>query len=422
MRLQFFKTKTPGLFDRLNRRSLFKRTGLAAFAGALGIGGNAEAETMRVPVTTYESLGVEPVINCWGTMTILGGSLMPPEIMKAMEEANKQYVYMPELFEGVGRRLSELTGAEWGCVTSGAAAAIYAASAACVAGDDPEKMAKLPDTTGMKNEAIIPGRHYTGYHDAACRMVGLKLIRVDSKAEMEAAINDKTAIVHILGEISRPNYPGGGNLAYKDIIKIARKHGVPTMVDAAAERPDMPDYYLESGSDLVCYSGGKCLRGPQSAGLLIGREDICRAAVKNLSPYGGIGRPMKVGKEEIMGVLTALELWLYGRDHKAEFKEWERILAHISRRIKQVPTVRTKVIKPGRPSNVTPTMLITWDEKKVRLTHGEFHNQLLEGYPRIKIAGSAGGSTINPYMMRPGDEVPVARRMYGILSSAALSE
>ncbi|GAH78278.1 unnamed protein product, partial [marine sediment metagenome] len=159
---------------------------------------------------------------------------------------------------------------------------------------------------------------------------------------------------------------------------------------AAAERPDMPDYYLESGSDLVCYSGGKCLRGPQSAGLLIGREDICRAAVKNLSPYGGIGRPMKVGKEEIMGVLTALELWLYGRDHKAEFKEWERILDYISKRIKQVPTVRTKVIKPGRPSNVTPTMAITWDEKKVRLTHGEFHNQLLEGYPRIKIAGALG--------------------------------
>lgn len=415
MRAHYLKKRAAGFLNRLSRRDLFRSGGLAALAGMLGITKSYAEQSCRVPITTYESLGVEPVINCWGTITMLGGSLMPPEVMKAMEEANKQYVYMPELFEGVGRRLSELTGAEWGCVTSGAAASIFAGTAACVAGDDTRKINKLPDTTEMKNEAIIPKAHNTGYHDATCRMVGLKLITVDSKEELEAAIGDKTAVIYILGEISGPDFPGGGNLAYKDIISIARKHTVPTLVDAAAERPDVPNYYLETGADLVCYSGGKCLRGPQSAGLLLGRKDLCQAAVRNMSPFGGIGRGMKVGKEEIMGVMTSLELWLNGRDHKAEFKEWERMLAFISKFITRVPTVKTTVIQPKRPSNVAPTMSIEWDNKKVKLTRDEFENRLMNGYPRIKIAA---GSTIMPYMMRPGDEVPVARRIYEVLSDA----
>jgi len=410
--------------NRLSRRDVFRGTGLAALTGLFGFGKTAEARKMRVPVTTYESIGVEPVINCWGTMTVLGGSLMPPEVMEAMERANTEYIYFPELLEGVGKRLAELTGAEWGCVTSGAACAIYASTAACVAGDDRAMMAKLPDTTGMKNEAIIPARHYTGYHDAACRMVGLDLIRVESKEEMERAIGDRTAIVYILGEVSRPGCPDGGDLSYKDIIRTAKKHGVPTMVDAAAEEPNVPNYYLETGADLVCYSGGKCLRGPQSAGLLLGRKDLVRAASMNISPFGGIGRPMKVGKEEIMGLLTALDLWLHGRDHDAEFEEWERMLGVISDRITRIPTVKTRMVKPGRPSNVAPTMGITWDREKVKLTEQEFHDRLLEGFPRIKIASSTGdalhtrGPSVMPYQMRPGDEVVVARRMYEVLSDA----
>jgi len=420
-----FRSKARDFVHRLTRRDFFKGTGVAAAAGMLGAGESAAEPCMRIPVTTYESIGVEPVINCWGTMTILGGSLMPPEVMAAMEEANKAFVYMPELIEGAGRRLAELTGAEWGCVTAGATSAIYAATAACVCGGDTEKMAKIPDTTGMKNEAVVPKAHFTEYVDVAARMVGLKLIQVDSKSELEAAINEKTAIVYILGEVSRPGYPTRGNLSYEDIVSVAGKHGVPTLVDAAAEEPNVPIFYLETGADLVCYSGGKCLRGPQSAGILLGRKDLCSAAAKNLSPYRGLGRAQKVGKEEIMGVLAALELWLHGRDHEAEYEEWKRMLKYISDRITKVPTVRTKMIEPGRPSNVAPTMSIDWDRRKVKLTHEEFRDRLFNGgYPRIRIATYTGDashtriSSIMPYQMRRGDEIPVARRMYEILSGS----
>ncbi|GAG34784.1 unnamed protein product, partial [marine sediment metagenome] len=247
----------------------------------------------RIKIPTFKSIGVKPFINCWGTMTVLSGSLQLPEIKMAAEEASKHYVAMEELAEGVGSRMAELTGAEWGCVTSGAAGAIFASTMACVVGMDRRKNAQLPDTTGMKNEAIIAQHHNTGYHVSTCKMMGVKLIVVDTKEEMEAAVNDNTAVIYITGE-----YYDRGGISFEDIIAIGEKYGIPTMVDAAAERPDVPNVYLEGGADLVCYSGGKCLRGPQCTGILLGRKDLVQAAVRNISPHGGFGRPMKVGKEE----------------------------------------------------------------------------------------------------------------------------
>ena len=425
MRPKSFGAATRGVLHRITRRDMFKGGGLAAMGSLMGAGTGEASPAYRVPVTTYESLGVEPVINCWGTITMLGGSLMEPEVVRAMELGNSEYVYMPELIEGAGRRLAELSGAEWGCVTGGAASAIWAVTAACVAGDDPEKQAKLPDTSGMKSEAIVSKGHRLHYFDSACRMAGLKLVEVDSREEMEEAIGKQTALVYIHGELARPGYPTRGNLAYGDIIAVARQHDVPSFVDAAAEEPGAPDFYLESGADVVCYSGGKCLRGPQSAGLVLGRKDICKAAATNLSPYKGIGRAQKVGKEEIVGVLTALDLWLHGRGHDAEYREWERRLAYISERITKIDGVATKIVKPGRPSNVAPTMSISWDESKIKLTLEEFDTGLLAGYPRIKIATYAGDASherataIMPYQMRPGDEVPVARRMVELLNEAS---
>ena len=406
----------------MTRRDMFKGGALATVGSVLGAGTGEASPAYRVPVTTYELLGVEPIINCWGTMTVLGGSLMEPEVVRAMELANREFVFMPELIEGAGRRLAELSGAEWGCVTAGAASAIWAVTAACVAGDDPEKMAKLPDTTGMKNEAIVSKGHRLEYFDSACRMAGLELVEVDSRQEMEAAIGDQTALVYVHGELARPGYPTGGNLAYDDIVSVARSHSVPTFVDAAAEEPNVPNFYLESGADVVCYSGGKCLRGPQSAGFVLGRKDICMAAARNLSPYGGLGRAQKVGKEEIVGVLTALDLWVHGRDHDAEYKEWERRLDYISEKVTKIEGVKTEIVKPGRPSNVAPTMSISWDEDKIKLTLEAFDRRLLAGYPRIKIASYTGdashtrAATIMPYQMRPGDEIPVARRIREALS------
>ena len=205
-------------------------------------------------------------------------------------------------------------------------------------------------------------------------------------------------------------------------LRRANRHAVPTFVDAAAEEPNAPNFYLESGADVVCYSGGKCLRGPQSAGFVLGRKDICMAAARNLSPYGGLGRAQKVGKEEIVGVPTALDLWVHGRDHDAEYKEWGRRLDYISEQITKIEGVTTEIVKPGRPSNVAPTMSISWDEDKLELTREEFDRRLLAGYPRIKIASYTGDAShspaaaIRPYQMRPGDEIPVARRMFELLS------
>lgn len=425
MKRQSMKAAARSVLDRVTRRDLFGWVGLLGLGSLVGARTSQASPAPRVPPTTYEALGVEPIINCWGTITILGGSLMEPEVVRAMQRANDEYVFMPELIEAAGRRLSELSGAEWGCVTAGAASAIWAVTAACVAGDDPERMGRLPDTTGMKNEALVSKGHHLHYFDAACRMTGLELVAVDSRQEMEAAIGAQTALVFVHGELARPGYPTGGNIPYDDIVSVSRGAGVPVFVDAAAEEPNTPDFYLGSGADVVCYSGGKCLRGPQSTGIVLGRKDICKAAALNLSPYPGIGRTQKVSKQEIVGVLTALDLWLHGRDHESEYAEWERVLTYISDRITKIDGVSTRMVAPGRPSNVAPTMSISWDESRIGLTLEELEDQLLNGYPRIKIATYTGdashtrGAAIMPYQMRPGDEVPVARRMFEVLSQQA---
>jgi D-glucosaminate-6-phosphate ammonia-lyase len=413
MKSQKKKARHYGLLRRLDRRNFIKGTGFATLAGITGCskGGNGVTDRSQLTnVPTYESIGIRPIINCWGTVTMLSGSLMLPKVKLAMEEAGKYYVPIEELMECVGRRLGELSGAEWGIVTSGAAAAIYAATAACVAGADPEKKELLPDTRGMKNEAIIPSRHFTGYHVAACKMVGVKLIKVDTREEMEAAVNEKTSIIYLLGTASER-----GNISLEDIVAISKKHGVPTMVDAAAEGPNVPNIYLDAGCDLVCYSGGKFLRGPQASGLLLGRKDLAKAAFLHISPHGGIGRPMKVGKEEIMGVLAALELWVNDRDHEAEWKEWERRLDYISKKITQIPSVTTKVNQPTARADFNPNLLINWDQDTVKLTPREVFTQLLEGDPRIVVPG---GTTVAPHMMEPGEEIIVAQRIYDVLSSA----
>ncbi|MFC1694017.1 aminotransferase class V-fold PLP-dependent enzyme [Candidatus Latescibacterota bacterium] len=410
----------------ISRRDILIGSGLAALAGTAGCAGLTTLGSQKPGITipTYESIGVKPIINCWGAVTVLSGSLMLPEVKMAMEEAGRHYVAMEELIEAVGIRMAELTGAEWGCVTSGAAAAIFAAAAACVAGADPRKILKLPDTAGMKNEAVVSRAHNNIYNISTCKMVGITLHEVDSKEDMEAAINDKTAIMFILGENSAPNHPSGGNISLEDMIAIGKKYGVPMLVDAAAERPDVPNFYLEAGADMVCYSGGKHLRGPQCTGILLGRRDLVFAASRNISPFNGMGRPMKVGKEEIIGVLAALDLWINGRDHDAEWREWERKLTYIRDRINTIPAVKAKIIPPGRRSNVEPTLSIDWDENTVKISRAELRQQLLDGEPRIAIALTRGdplrspGSAIRPDMMEDGDEIPVARRLYEVLSGA----
>jgi len=395
-------------FSALNRRDFFKSGLLAALAVVFG-GSKCTDGAKHFNYSTYESLGVRPVINCWGTISTIGGSLVLPVVRRAIEEAGTKFVFLEELMEKVSDRLAELTGAEGGIVTSGATGALMLATAACVAGTDPEKMAKLPDCSEMKNEVIAHRLHRHGFeHIIHC--VGAKIIECDSIEDMESKINERTAMISALGNaFDMPGSPTEG-----EMVTVSRKTGVPILVDAAAERPDVPNRYIKAGIDLVAYSGGKCLCGPQSTGLLLGRKDLTWAAYMNSSSHLSIGRSMKVDKGEIVGCIAALEWWIYGRDHEGEWKQWEGYIKHIGDAITDIPTVRTKVVQPGR-INVTPTLSITWDEQSIGLSPQQVHNKLLNGEPRIKMAVNDNDLSVNPYMMEPGEERIVAKRLRQIL-------
>jgi len=369
------------------------------------------ADSARFP--TYESIGVRPLINCMGTFTIISGSLILPEVREAMAAASRRYVHLDELMEAVGARIAELMQCKAALVTSGCAAALCQITAACVAGCDPEQMTRLPDTTGMKSEVIVPASHRHAYEHAIC-MAGVRVIEVQSLGEMEAAIGPKTAMIALFGDaVDR------GGVPVMKIAQIGRRHSIPVFVDAAAERPDVPNRYLTDGADAVAYSGGKCLRGPQASGLLLGRRDLLQAAYRNGPPHHALGRPMKVGKEEIMGLLAAVEQWVQ-RDHDAEWREWERRLDVIADAVCRFPTVTTSVRQPGR-SNVAPVLAITWNSDTLGISGQELKQQLSAGEPRIELFADGDGFRIMPYMMEEGEAEIVARRCVEILSVAARS-
>jgi L-seryl-tRNA(Ser) seleniumtransferase len=366
--------------------------------------------TTRPP--TYADLGLRPVINCMGTYTRLTGSRALPQVAEAMALAGDAYVPLDELMDAAGRRLAELTGAGWALVTCGAAAALAQITAAALAGADPEKMARLPDTTGMKHEVVIQAAHRNAF-DRSLRMTGARLIEVITRADLEAALGEGTALVAITGD-----FEASDTIPVNEMIAAARQRGIPTLVDAAAQRPDVPNRYLAMGADAVVYSGGKCLRGPQASGLALGRRDLLWAAYLHGAPHHALGRPMKVGKEEIMGLLAAVEAWLLGRDHDAEWRDWEGYLARIRCAAESLPTVRTRIEPPG-VCNVAPTLVISWDASAMGLTPAQAHAALWQGDPRIATHLLPDeGLRIMPYMMEAGEDEIVARRLARVLSTA----
>ncbi len=358
---------------------------------------------------TYESIGVRPLVNCKGTYTMISGSLVLPEVRQAMYEASQRYVHIEELMEGVGARIAELMQCEWGLVTNGCAAALCQITAACVAGTDPEKMARLPDATGMRNEVLVQPSHRNVY-DHAVRMVGVKMVEVTTRADLEAAIGERTAMLLAFGDAAER-----GQISIAEMAEIGHAHGVPLLVDAAAERPDVPNWYLAQGAAAVAYSGGKCLRGPQAGGLLLGRKELLQAAFVNAAPHHAIGRPMKAGKEEIMGILAAVEQWI-ARDHKAEWIEWEARLQRIADVVETYPSVQTSLRQPGR-SNVAPVLYIEWEPQTLGIAGGEVAQQLAAGEPRIEVFHSERGFSVMPYMMQDGDDEIVVRRLREILGA-----
>lgn len=396
----------------LSRRDLF-RTGGALAAGLASAAPAESAPSAASSPEVYTRIGVRPFINCTATLTINGGSQMLDEVIATVEQASHYHVNLDELMEKVGDRLAELLQVEWGIVTSGAAAALVHATAGCIAGADPEKMQRLPNLAGLKDEVIMP-RESRVVYDHAIRTLGVKIIEVNSPAELRAAISPHTAMIEVLG-----NYFGSARLDLKEVAPIARQAGIPVLVDAAADYLIVPNPYLALGADLVAYSGGKIIRGPQNAGLLIGRRDLVRAAWANSSPHHAFGRGLKVGKEQVVGMLRAVEIWRSGRDLEADFREWKSWYAEIAGEITRVPGVHTEVHGPAR-GGPFPTLNVSWDPAKIGLTAGEVGRMLLDGEPRIMSHAEGEGHAflIRPVAMYPGEHKQVARRLYEIFSAA----
>ena len=331
--------------DRTTRRGWLQASGAASAAALLNSAGAAAVSEIHEepPKDVYTRLGVEPFINCTATVTSNGGSRTLPEVIQAIRHASHYHVNLDELQEAAGKRIAELLQVEHAMVSSGAAAALTHATAGIVAGTDPERMQQLPDMTGLKNEVIMPKSSRNGY-DYAVRMVGVTTVEVRTAEELQAAINDRTAMVAMLGDRFSPKV----ELPLEEVAPIANKAGIPVLVDSAADFLVSPNPYVAQGADLVAYSGGKISRGPQGGGLLVGKEELVRAAFANAAHHHAFGRPMKVSKEEIIGVMTAVETFFGRRDLRQEYREWEGWYRHITEQITKVDGVSTYVAAPSR--------------------------------------------------------------------------
>ncbi len=376
----------------------------------------------------YTRLGVKTVINCRGTWTYLSGSLEFPEVRQAQLEASEYFVNMLELQRAVGRRLSELTGAESGIITSGSAGAMAAATAACMAGSDDKYIWQLPDTTGLKHEVIMVGGRSA--FDSAIRLTGAKLVLTYSPEELANAINENTAMIYTtdLGE------------KLQRVVAIAKQHKIPMLLDDAAGIPpaDNARLYARMGIDLYCFSGGKGLCGPQCSGLLLGRKDLIESALLNSSPReGAVCRPMKVGKEEVIGCLTALETWLK-LDEKKLYDEWNGRIDRIRKLVETVPGVKTDTYIPD-DGNRYPTLKISWDQQAWRFSIADCVQELRAGDPVIEVLGADNPSLVKTVRegqpnrkehkgpdhielvsmtIKPGEEIIVGQRLRAILGAA----
>lgn len=365
--------------------------------------------------TPFREIGVRPFINCCGVRTVHGGSVMLPEVRRAMEAASRHFVNLDELMEGVGRRLAELTGADWAIVTSGASAALCHATAACVAGADPEKMLRLPDTRGLANRVLMM-KHGRFTYDHAIRMVGAEVLEVETWDELSASLDERVAMIAVLGTKA-----GEGEFRLERLAEFARPRGIPIVVDAASEHLKRPDPYLTRGATMVAYSGGKYLRGPQCTGLLLGEAAWVRAAWVNSAPHHAFGRSMKVGKEEIIGMLAAVEYWAVARSDAAERRQWEADLADIAREVRRAPSVVTELREPTGPAEPVPRLWISWDAQQIGWTGLDLRERLLEGEPRIMLddRGATDNSLmILPNSLQPGEAKVVGTRLREVLTTA----
>jgi L-seryl-tRNA(Ser) seleniumtransferase len=401
----------------LNRRRLLQ-SGLALPMAARAA--SAAPLPAKTPESVYQKLGVQTFINAYGTLTTLGGTLMEPEVKRAMDDAAQHFVAIHDLQKRVGVRLAELTGAEAAFVTAGASCAICLATCAVTVGGDLPKIKRLPDLTGSKTEIVMQKAH-TGAgnpYDHNWRMIGTKVIPAENADEIRAAIGPQTAA---LGMVLSHNSEGH-KLELEEMVEIAHKAGLPLILDAAAEIPPASNLkkFVKMGVDLVAFSGGKNLRGPQCSGLLLGRKDLVEAAYANSAPNNHFARIAKVGKEEIVGLLTAVELALK-RDEAGERRTQEAMLKRIAEHVADVPTVKTEFITNLDYSH-SPRLSIQWDEKKLGMTAADVNNRLKAGQPSIvaadmtKFRPSWPGLGIFAACLKSGEEKVVAEKVRAILA------
>ncbi|HEY3439789.1 MAG TPA: aminotransferase class V-fold PLP-dependent enzyme [Paludibaculum sp.] len=369
----------------------------------------------RPPRDFFKELDVLPFINAAGTYTALTASLMPPEVMSAMQYASRQFVNLISLQDAVGARIAHMLECEAAMVTSGAAGALTIGTAACITGKDQAKILRIPDLQGMKSEVLIQKSHRYGY-DHAVRTCGVRMVEIETAADFDKAAGPQTAMALFFNDNNTK-----GSIDDAGWVALGKKHGIPTFNDASADALPVSNLkkYTKMGFDLVTFSGGKGLCGPQSAGLLLGRKDLIEAARLNTSPYSdSIARGQKVNKEEILGMMVALELYL-NRDHDATWKEWERRVSVLTSAVKNLKTMTTEVKVP-EIANHTPHLYMRWDPTVLKLDPVQVRAKLFEGTPSIQVTPSSNKQELvfTVWMLQPGEAEIVAKRLKDIFHAA----
>ena len=401
------------------RKALKTISAIPLVGGILGPGiltSKMGEEAVITPVARdfFKELGLRTFINAAGTYTSMTGSLMQKEVTDAISYGATEYVNLDELHDKVGERIAGLLDCEYATVSSGAFGAMTIGLAGVMCGIDEKKVAQLPDTAGLKDEVIVQEAHDIGYTHALIN-TGAKIVQVKSAKDLEKAINDKTAMLWFLNANTEQ-----GEIKWEEFVALGKKHNIPTFIDCAADVPPVENLFkfTKMGFDLVCFSGGKGIRGPQSAGLLLGRRKYIEAARLHTPPRGAtIGRGMKVNKEEVLGMMVALELYL-ARDHKKEWELWENQIQLISDSATSVKGVETEIHVPPHANHV-PSLKIRWDEKVVKISKDDMRKQLRDGHPSIETVGNKEEVGITTWMMEPGQERIVAQRVKEVLKNAS---
>ena len=389
----------------LNARSIFGFSKTVSSSAAVSEKLTGLGSTGNV----YEELGVTTVINGQGTMTYLGGSFGRPEVEAVMAMASQHFVPIVDLERAAGKRIAELLKLPTdydAMVTCGAASGMQNGLSGILTGDNPKFIEQLPDLTGMKSEVIIQKSHRNPF-DHQLRATGAKLVVVETREDVKKAINPQTAMMHF------SNFANAeGQIKVDEWVKLAHENHVPAFIDAAADTPPVSHLwdYANMGYDLIAFSGGKALRGPQCAGLLIGKKEFIANAMLNGSPHEDtLGRSSKVGKEEIVGMVKALECFL-NDDHAALDKEWQRRLDAISTEITRIPGVTTSLHVPDVANHV-PHMNIAWDTKKISIAPRDASDSLRKGKPSIVLSSSETGLSMCSFMLKPGEESIIATQL-----------